>query len=305
MVFGVSRGTSWHSWPMLAGFWVKTLWIHNDDGCWRGLDDDSCWSGLMDLGLKNKVAFVAGSSRGIGLAIASGFLAEVAKVVITGRHDAALDAARHTLEARFGQGRLLSVLGDMTDATVIEQALEETHQHFGGLHAVVANVGLGTSIPGFDIDREHWEKMINLNLLGSVLLAGKALGRLISGGGGSLTFMASIAGHEAIKAPVAYSAAKAGLMMAMKSYAMQVGSQGVRVNAVSPGNVLFPGGSWEAKLATRGEFFQAYIRDEVAMQRFGTPEEIADAVLYLASERASFVTGAVLVADGGQTRAVL
>jgi 3-oxoacyl-[acyl-carrier protein] reductase len=88
----------------------------------------------------------------------------------------------------------------------------------------------------------------------------------------------------------------------MKSLSRLVGPQGVRVNAVAPGNVLFPGGTWERRLAERREFFEQYIQSEVPLQRFGRPEEIADAVVFLASERASFITGACLVMDGGQTR---
>ncbi|MBF0341657.1 MAG: SDR family oxidoreductase [Magnetococcales bacterium] len=259
----------------------------------------------MDLGLTDKVAFIAGSSRGIGLAIAEGFLVEGARVVITGRHAESLQATQRNLEQRFGVARTLAISGDMTDASVLEAALEQTRQTFGGLHAVVANLGSGTSKAGFDIDRPHWEEVLNVNLLGSVLLAGAALRHLVAAGSGSLTFIASIAGHEVIKAPVAYSAAKAALLMAMKSYALQVGAKGVRVNAVSPGNVLFPGGGWEKKLAERAEFCHQYISDEVAMRRFGRPEEIADAVLYLASDRAGFITGAVLVVDGGQTRSIV
>lgn len=256
----------------------------------------------MDLGLKDKVAFVAGSSRGIGLAVARGFLAEGARAAITGRDPGSLEAARRELADPFGAERVLAFSGDMTDSAEIARALDGTIQTFGRLDAVVANLGSGTSKPGFDIDREHWEAVLNVNLMGSVLLAGQALERLVAAGGGTLTFMASIAGQEAIHAPVAYSSAKAALLMAMKGYARQVGDKGVRVNAVSPGNVFFPGGNWERLLAQRGDFFREYIRTEVAMQRFGKPEEIADAVVFIASERAAFMTGSVLVVDGGQLR---
>jgi len=138
--------------------------------------------------------------------------------------------------------------------------------------------------------------------LGSMALASTVLPHLIARGAGSLTFTSSIVGCEAINAPITYSATKAAVQGAMKSLSRLVGPQGVRVNAVAPGNVLFPGGSWERKLAERREFFEQYIQSEVPLQRFGRPEEIANAVVFLASERASFITGACLVVDGGQTR---
>jgi len=169
---------------------------------------------------------------------------------------------------------------------------------------VVANVGSGTAPSGWDLSPDDWQAALTANLLGSMALARKAMSRLIARGGGNITFVSSIAGVEAINAPIGYSAAKAAVLSAMKSLSRLVGPQGVRVNAVAPGNVLFPGGSWERKLMEREDFFKEYIRTEVPLQRFGRPEEIADAVVFLASERASFITGACLVVDGGQTRSL-
>lgn len=256
----------------------------------------------MDLGLHNKVAFIAGSSRGIGFAIARAFLREGAKVVITGRNAESLEEASALLTAEAGAQRVLSVQGDMTNPANVQHALNETESAFVGIDAVVANVGSGTARGGWDLNLDDWQSVLGINLLGSMILASEALPRLIAGGGGSLTFTSSIAGCEAINAPVTYSAAKAAVQSAMKSLSRLVGPHGVRVNAVAPGNVLFPGGSWERKLAERREFFEQYIQSEVPLQRFGRPEEIADAVVFLASERASFITGACLVVDGGQTR---
>ena len=256
----------------------------------------------MYLGLEDKVAFIAGSSRGIGLAIACAFLRERAKVVITGRNVEPLEEASALLTAEADPQRVLSIRGDMTDPTEIRRALNEAVSAFGGLDAVVANVGSGIARGGWDLTLDDWWSALNINLLGGMVLASAALPHLIARGGGSLTFISSIVGCEAINAPVTYSAAKAAVQSAMKSLSRLVGSQGVRVNAVAPGNVLFPGGSWERKLAERREFFEQYIQSEVPLQRFGRPEEIADAVVFLASERASFITGACLVVDGGQTR---
>jgi 3-oxoacyl-[acyl-carrier protein] reductase len=258
----------------------------------------------MNLGLKDKVAFIAGSSRGIGLAVARSFLREQAMVAISGRDSGPLDQARDLLASEGGPDRIMAIPGDMTRESDLDRALNLVETTFGGLDAVVANVGSGTARSGWDLSLEDWQAALDLNLLGSMALARKAMSRLIARGGGSITFVSSIAGIEAINAPIGYSAAKAAVLSAMKGLSRLAGPQGVRVNAVAPGNVLFPGGSWERKLREREDFFKEYIRTEVPLQRFARPEEIADVVVFLASERASFITGACLVADGGQTRSL-
>ena len=141
-----------------------------------------------------------------------------------------------------------------------------------------------------------------MNLMGSVILAREAMPYLLERDHASLTFISSIAGYETIGAPIAYSASKAAIDSSMKSLSRLVGPNDVRVNAVSPGNVLFRGGSWEKKMEDRSDFFQKMINREVPLQRFGSPEEIANVVVFLASEKASFVTGSCVVVDGGQTR---
>ncbi len=258
----------------------------------------------MDIGLKQKVAFIAGSSRGIGLAIARAFLCEGAKVVITGRNSVSLREASSSLVSEADSQCILPFSGDMTDPTDIQRALVETMTTFGRVDAIVANVGSGTVRGGWKLNLQDWQSALNINLLGGVALASAALPLLIASGGGSFTFISSIAGCEAINAPITYSAAKAAVLSAMKNFSRLLGPQGVRINAVLPGNVLFPGGSWERNLAERREFFEQYIKSEVPLQRFGKPEEIADAVVFLASARASFITGACLVVDGGQTRSI-
>ena len=258
----------------------------------------------MDLSLNDKVAFIAGSSRGIGLAVAQAFLREGANIAISGRNPGSLDQARDLLTAEAGRDRVLAILGDMTRDAELERALGLVEATFGGLDAVVANVGSGTAPSGWDLSPDDWQAALTANLLGSMALARKAMSHLIARGGGNITFVSSIAGVEAINAPIGYSAAKAAVLSAMKSLSRLAGPQGVRVNAVAPGNVLFPGGTWERKLMERRDFFEEYIRTEVPLQRFGRPEEIADAVVFLASERASFITGACLVVDGGQTRSL-
>jgi 3-oxoacyl-[acyl-carrier protein] reductase len=256
----------------------------------------------MDLGLADKVAFIAGSSRGIGLAIARGFASEGASVVISGRDAAVLENARASLASEMPRARIHAIAADLTDPEMIESAVSRAEAELGPIYAAIANLGKGQGSSGYRQTPDEWSASLTVNLLGGILFAGAALARQVARRHGSVTFISSIAGVEATAAPVSYSAAKAALQTAAKAYSRQVGSFGVRVNAVAPGNVLFPGGSWAAKLAERKEFFEDYVRREVPLQRFARVQEIADVVVFLASERASFVTGSVVVVDGGQTR---
>ena len=257
----------------------------------------------MDLELKDKIAFIAGSTKGIGFTIAQAFLSEGAKVVITGRRSDSLEKAAELLKEKTQKGRILPIQGDMTEPENIRSAVKKTLSFFGGIDTTVANVGSGTASGDWNASLDEWQAGLKTNLLGAVALANETIPHLIRRGG-SFTFISSIAGCEATRAPISYSAAKAALQSAVKNLSRQLGASGVRINCVAPGNVLFPGGSWERLLAERREYFEGYIKSEVPMQRFGRPEEIADAVVFLASNRASFITGACLVVDGGQTRSL-
>lgn len=255
----------------------------------------------MKLGLEGRTVFISGASRGIGLAIARAFLAEGASVAITGRDAARLEAARVSLAADFDGAQLIAIAADMADEAQIAAALDRTEQMLGPIHAAVANAGTGKSVSGLALRKADWIASLEANLMTGVLLASALLPRLVARGAGSLTFISSVAGLEALGAPIPYAAAKAGLQAAMSSYACLAGPSGVRVNAVAPGNVLFPGGTWEIKLAEQQDSVEAMIRAQVPLARFASPAEIADMVIFLASERASFVTGATMVVDGGQT----
>lgn len=251
----------------------------------------------MDLLLKNKSVLVTGSSKGIGYYIARAFLSEGARVMVTGRDQERLMAAEESLNKT---GQVISFCGDMTEPSAVEQAVAKTVKQFGGLDIVVANIGKG-SVGGTDISLEGWQAALRDNFIGAMLLSSKAMPHLAERKG-NIIFIASIAGVESIGASIPYSASKAALLSAMKGLAKEYGPQGIRVNAIAPGNILFPGGKWEQKLLEKKEFFENYIKTEVPLQRFGTPEEIANVALFLASPLSSFTTGACFVVDGGQTQ---
>lgn len=257
----------------------------------------------MDLELEDRVAFVAGSSRGIGRAIAHTLLEEGAKVVVTGRLPEPLSATFEDFIGRFGSQRVMRFCGDLTRPEEIEDALARTFEEWGGLDVLVANIGSGAGVAGWRHDAKEWDKAFQLNFWSAVRLADAGLPLLVDTGGGSFTIISSIAGVESIDAPLPYTAAKSALLSYSKSLARLIGSERVRVNCVAPGNVLFTGGSWEGKVADRPAWVRSYVEREVALRRFGTPEEISAVVAFLASDRAAFVTGACFVVDGGQTRA--
>jgi 3-oxoacyl-[acyl-carrier protein] reductase len=258
----------------------------------------------MDLRLADKVAFVAGSSRGIGRAIARAFLTEGACVVVTGRQAVSLAQTAAAFEAEFGASRILACPGDLSQSEHIAAALACTRARWGRIDSVVANIGSGTAKPGWQLSQADWDGVFEVNLWSSARLLEAMVPAMVQAQGGSIIFIASIVGLESVNAPLPYSAAKAALVHLSKNLARQVGQYGIRVNCVAPGNILFSGGSWEQKLVQQREQVERYIATEVPLQRFGSPEEIADLVVFLASDRAAFITGACVVADGGQTRGV-
>lgn len=254
----------------------------------------------MDLGVRDKAVLVSGASRGIGLAIARGFLEEGAHVAIAARGADALEAAAERLASDFPDRSVQALAADMRDPAEATSAVERTVDALGGVEIAVSSVGSGAGPPGWQLEPAAWRELMDVNFTSAVLLCQSAAAAM--GSGGALALIGSIAGLTDVGAPLPYSVAKAALVRYTRDLAGRLAPEQIRVNMVAPGNVLFPGGSWDTKLSERREEIESLIDRTVPMKRFGTPEEIAAAVVFLCSERASFITGECLVADGGQLR---
>ena len=253
----------------------------------------------MDLGLVGKVALVTGSSRGIGRGIATRLVAEGADVVFCARGSEALDEA---VAAANGPGRAHGVVADVATEEGAAAVVDRAVSVFGGLDIVVNNVG-GSGASTFDgLDTEDLDAVLRKNVVPSVLVSRAALPVLRARGGGVITMVASIFGRELGGGP-GYNLAKAAEISLAKTMARDLAKDSIRVFSVSPGSVLFPGGSWERRQREDPEGITAFVQREIPWGRFGTVAEIADVVVFLVSERASWVVGTSVVVDGGQSRA--
>jgi 3-oxoacyl-[acyl-carrier protein] reductase len=255
----------------------------------------------MDLDLQGKIALVTGSSRGIGRGIAEGFLREGATVVLNARGEDALRETAAELSQTWGAERVSSIAGDVADPTQMTAIADEIHRNAGQLDILVCNAGGGRSVPPLQEDLDEWDRVLRSNLLAAAN-AIKTCAALLADHAGAITVISSIAGVEALGAPATYTTAKAALNAYVKSVTRALAAQGTRINTVCPGNILFEGSVWDRRMADDPESTSAMLNREVAQHRFGTPEEIANAVLFLSSSAAAFVTGANLIVDGGQTR---
>ena len=247
----------------------------------------------MDLGLRGRTAIVCGASAGMGLAIAEAFVEEGANVAMFARRRDVLEREAERLGA-------LPVRGDVTTPRDLERLVEKAVEAFGGIDILVNNGGGPPRSPALDLKPEAVEAAVELLLLSVIRLTNLCLPHIEAGGHGRIVNITSSTVREPTDNLVLYNAVRPGVIGWAKTLAREVGPKGITVNSIAPGRIdterireVYPDGPNEDDLKT------------IPLRRLGTPREIADVVCFLASNRASYVTGSVIPVDGGLTRGLL
>jgi 3-oxoacyl-[acyl-carrier protein] reductase len=245
-------------------------------------------------GLDGKGVLVTGASRGIGEAAARRFLEEGCRVFICARGAEGLERALGRLD---GFGRVGGTTCDVGDPDDVARMIEAADAFLGGIDVLAANAGVAWQEDVLDITLDHWDAILDVNLRGTFLVAqGVARGMAARGGGGSIVLMSSTNAFEGETGYAHYNASKGAIVMLARTMAGELGGQGIRVNALCPGKIATP-------LQAEAEdpvYTARYVRERIPLGRSGTVEEVAAAYAFLASDEASFITGATLVVDGGQ-----
>ncbi|MEO8679901.1 MAG: SDR family oxidoreductase [Vicinamibacterales bacterium] len=256
----------------------------------------------MDLGLAGKAAVVTGGSRGLGLAAASALVAEGAHVVICARGEAALQQAAAELRSQAAGGsEVLAVAADLSGEEGARRVIEAAVTTFGRLDVLVNNVGLGKGSGLEATSDAEWQEAFDQTLFPAIRTSRLAVPHLRRSGGGSIVIVSSIFGRES-GGRMTYNAVKAAEISLTKSLAQQLAKDAIRVVSVAPGSIMFEGGSWWKRQQADPAGIAEFVKQELPFGRFGRPEEVGAAIAFLASPKASWISGTTVVVDGCQSR---
>lgn len=263
----------------------------------------------MDLGIAGRVAIVTGGSRGIGRAVAERLCREAAHVVVCARNRDSLAEAQRALEA-IGTGRVLTVAADLTEPAAAERVVEAAVAAWGRIDILVNNAGAARGLPFDELTHERWLENLQLKLFGYLRMARLVLPHLRTNGWGRIVNIAGVAGLQpsALAMPVGLN--NAGILNVMKALSDAEAANNILVTTVCPGPILTERQTTLLQDAarTKGITVEAAQREATAaipLRRMGRPEEVADAVAFLASERASYITGSLVIVDGGLHRSMI
>ena len=254
----------------------------------------------MDLGLKDKIALITGGSRGIGQAIALALANEGCKVAICARDREPLERALQQVQATGAEA--IAEVADVRSRPEVEAVVERCAAEWGGVDILVNNVGGAAGEQSLlETADEDWEETFDLNVFHAVRTTRAALPYMRQRGGGAVVIVSSISGWK--PGPKSqYGSAKAAEIFLAGALALELAECGVRVNTVAPGSIFFPGGGWARFQDEQPEHFAQFVEREFPAGRLGTPEEVADVVAFLVSERANWINGAMIPVDGAQGR---
>jgi len=256
----------------------------------------------MDLQLTDKVAIVTGSSRGLGLASARSLIAEGCRVCICARGPEQLAAAALEVEAVARRpNMIITVQADVSTADGIATVIDRTVERFGGLDILVNNVGRAGGKDLLDTTDAEWQAALDETLFPAIRASRLAVPHMKQRGGGAIIMIASIWGRES-GGRMTYNAVKAAEISLGKSLAQQLAPLNIRVNSVAPGSIMFPGGSWHKRQQADPQGIAEFIKRDLPFGRMGRADEVGAVVAFLASPRASWISGACLTVDGCQSR---
>ena len=253
----------------------------------------------MNLDLAGKVVVVTGASGGIGTAIARQLLGQGCRVALMARDVERLERTLKKLEGDFNPEIILSIPVDCAIEHDLTEAISIIVKTWSKIDIAIANIGDGRSEQDAVPSSASFNKTFETNFETATNLA-RATQDELRKTHGNLLFISSIAGLEVIGAPTDYAVAKAALIMLSKQLSHKLAPE-IRVNCIAPGNIFFTGGRWEELMKSNRDSVNAMIKDSVPLQRFGTPEDVANAAVFLCSPQAAFITGTCLTVDGGQT----
>jgi 3-oxoacyl-[acyl-carrier protein] reductase len=254
----------------------------------------------MDLGLTGKVAIVTGSSRGLGLAAATALAEEGAHVVLCARGEDALKKAAAGIQQRASAIKVVTVAADVSTEAGAKQIVDTAIASFGRVDVLVNNVGTAKGADLESTTDADWQEAMDQTLFPAVRMSRLAVPHLRKQGG-AIVIVSSIFGREA-GGRMTYNAVKAAEISLTKSLAQQLAKDQIRVVSVAPGSILFEGGSWWKRQQSDPEGIAKFVKQELPFGRFGKPEEVGAAIAFLASPKASWISGTTVVVDGCQSR---